>query len=300
MEQRRQQGDPERRPQPPFAPERQHVERRAPARARPGPRDRAGRSSAYCLIVPKVTPRSRCLRDQHREQHDRRHEDHHPRRDLRPRHAVDVSLQAGEVDRHRLGFVVVERHREAELVPRRDQAEHRRHGHAGRRLRHDDAHEGGQARVAVDQRRLFERARDLVDEALHQPDGEREIEARVEEDEPDVGVLEREAPVHDQDRHHDREGRQEPRRQDEEQPILRPGDPKPRKSVGAERRQADGRERRQDADDDAVPEVVVEIAGRSGHRLRQAAVGVQAGRELDRFLRRAPAASSRARTSRGC
>ena len=215
----------------------------------------------HCLIVPKVTPRSRCFRTSTVNSTIGSHEDHHPSRDLRPGHAIDVSLQAGEVHRHGLGFVVVERHREAELVPGRDETEDRRHRHPGRRLRDDDTHEGGEARVAVDQRRLFERARDLVDEALHQPDRERQVEARVKEDQADVRVLERQATIHDEHRNDDGEGRQEPRREDEEQPVLRPRDPEAGEPVGAERSQADRRQRGQAADDEAVAEVVIKVAG---------------------------------------
>ena len=40
----------------------------------------------------KGNPAQKVLAHQHREHHDRRHEDGHARRDLRPRHAVDVAL----------------------------------------------------------------------------------------------------------------------------------------------------------------------------------------------------------------
>ena len=77
-----------------------------------------------------------------------------------------------------------------------------------------------QPRVAVDHRRLLVLARDLVDEALEQPDRERDVDRAVEQDHAELRVRQAELAVHqvDRDRHRDR--RHHPRRQDEEQQVV--------------------------------------------------------------------------------
>ena len=81
-----------------------------------------------------------------------------------------------------------QQHRERVFVPGEDQAEDRGGGDAGGGLRQHHLHERLQARVAVDHRGLLVLARDLVDEALEQPDGEADVDRGVEQDQAELGV----------------------------------------------------------------------------------------------------------------
>mmetsp|Transcript_127 Transcript_127/g.403 ORF Transcript_127/g.403 Transcript_127/m.403 type:complete len:208 (+) Transcript_127:797-1420(+) len=86
--------------------------------------------------------------------------------------------------------------REGVFVPGKDQAEDRGGGDAGGRLRQDHFVEGLKPCVAVDQCRLFVFAGNLVNEALEQPDGKRDVHGCVEQDHAQMRVGEAELSVH--------------------------------------------------------------------------------------------------------
>ena len=166
----------------------------------------------------------------------------------------------GDEGRRRLGAAVGHDQREGVFVPGGDEAEHRGGRDAGRRLGQHDLEEGLHARVAVDQRRLLVLLRDLVHEALHQPDREGQVEGGVEDDQADMRVVEADGAVHQEHRDGDDDRRQHARRQDEEEQVGLARHPEAREAVGGERAHADGEHGAGDRDDQAVEEAVRDIA----------------------------------------
>ena len=78
--------------------------------------------------------------------------------------------------------------REQELVPGEDQAEDGGRGEAGDDLRQADLEEHPDLGRAVDPRGVLDVGRQLVEEALHHPDGERQVEGGVEQDDAGIGA----------------------------------------------------------------------------------------------------------------
>ena len=106
---------------------------------------------------------------------------------------------------------------EQELVPGEDQAEHEGGGEAGDDLRQADLEEHPDSGRAVDAGRILDVGRQFVEEALHHPDGEGQIEGGVEHDDAEIGARQAHDAEHQDHRndHHDR--RQHARRQDDEE-----------------------------------------------------------------------------------
>ena len=94
----------------------------------------------------------------------------------------------GHGDRHGARLDAGEQKREEELVPGEDQAEHGGRGKAGDDLRQADLEEHPDLRRAVDARRVLDVERQLVEEALHHPDGEGQVEGGVEQDDAGIGA----------------------------------------------------------------------------------------------------------------
>jgi hypothetical protein len=90
----------------------------------------------------------------------------------------------------RLGEAVGEHERQDELVPRDAEREDGGHREARAHQREDDAEQHLEEVGAVDDGRLLELHRDLTDEAEQQPDGERQVEGRVEEHQPELAAVE--------------------------------------------------------------------------------------------------------------
>ena len=78
--------------------------------------------------------------------------------------------------------------REEEVAPREDDAEQRRHHHAGRAVGQDDPVERLDRVAAVDQRRLVELDGHGVEEIHHHPDHNGQQHRDVDQDQPEVGV----------------------------------------------------------------------------------------------------------------
>ena len=129
-----------------------------------------------------------------------------------------------------------------ELVPGEDQREHRGRRDARHEQRQREAPERLEPRVAVEHRGVLVLDGHLVDEALHHPDRERQVERRVDQDQPELRVDQAEVAVHQEDRDHDHDRRHEPGGEDEEELILLGLQREAR--VGPRRRHAE--QRRQD------------------------------------------------------
>ena len=91
-------------------------------------------------------------------------------------------------DRHGARIDAGEQQGEEKLVPGEDEAEDEGGGEAGDDLRQADLEEHPDLRRAVDPRRILDVGRQLVEEALHHPDGEGQVEGGVEQDDAEIGA----------------------------------------------------------------------------------------------------------------
>ena len=125
----------------------------------------------------------------------------------------------GLVHGHRHGACIGTRQqqREQELVPGEDEAEHEGGGKPGDDLRQADLEEHSDFGRPIDAGRILDVGRQFIEEALHHPDGEGQIEGRVEHDDAEIGARQAHDAEHQDHRndHHDR--RQHARRQDDEE-----------------------------------------------------------------------------------
>ena len=153
------------------------------------------------------------------------------------------------------------------FVPGEDQAEDRGRGDAGRGLRQHHLAERLQPRVAVDHRGFLVFARDLVDEALEQPDGERHVDRGVEQDHAERGVGQAELAIHQVDRDRDGDRRHHARRQDEEQQVVGERHLEAREAVGGERAEEHRAEGRAEGDDQRIDEARQEVRRAGDHHV---------------------------------
>ena len=92
-----------------------------------------------------------------------------------------------------------------------------------------------QAAGAVDGRRLVELHRHVVEEALHQQHGERQVDQRVRQDQAEMGVAQTEIAEDEEQRNCHRDRRHHALREHEEQEVLLRAEAEPRQAVGGER-----------------------------------------------------------------
>ena len=90
----------------------------------------------------------------------------------------------------------------------------------GQRDRQDDAEEGAPDRTAVDEGGLLELDRDRVELVAHDPDDDRQHHQRVEQDQADARVEQRELLVEHEERQREDDRRQDQLRQEEERDVL--------------------------------------------------------------------------------
>ena len=232
------------------------------------------------------------LPEQDGEDADRDQEQRRPGRDRRPVLPAFADDE-GDEGRHGLRLAGGEEHGEGVFVPGEDQAEDRRRGNAGRRLRQHNLDEGLQARIAVDHRRFLVFARNLVDEALQEPDRERHVHGRIEQDHADLGIGQPDLAVHEVDRDRDRDRRHHARRQDEEEKVVLERHLEARESIGREHAEEDGEEGRAESDDDGVGEAPDDVRRPGDHhvpRTHQLVVPGGRGRQARHVFRRLPGA----------
>ena len=125
---------------------------------------------------------------------------------------------------------------------------------AGRDIGMHDLPEQPRQRAAVDDRRLLDLHRDLVEEALEQPDGHREGHHQVDQDQALVGVHDLQVAQRHEERDDDDDAREELREQHRPQQRVAAGDPVAREAVAAEHADDQGDGRRRAGDEERVEE----------------------------------------------
>jgi hypothetical protein len=159
------------------------------------------------------------LAQQDREGDDRDQKQRRSGGDCRPVLAAFAD-DKGDEGRRSLRLTGSEEYGERIFVPGEDQAEDRCRGDAGSSLRQHDLAECLQARIAVDHCGFFVFARNFVDEALQQPDCERDVYRRVKQDHSELRIGKAKLAIHEVDRDRDRDWGHHPGRQDKEQKVV--------------------------------------------------------------------------------
>src|SRR5918997_4582674 len=122
---------------------------------------------------------------------------------------------------------------------------------------------------AVDLRGLLHLPGDLPEERRHRPDGDRQGQGEVGDDQPGPGVVEPDLPPQVEQRRHDRDHREDRHPECRRQDQLLTGEVQPGDRVGGEHRQDARDERRDQADAEGVPQRRQEEAtGRTGEDRR--------------------------------
>ena len=134
---------------------------------------------------------------------------------------------------------------------------------------------------AVDAGGILDVGRKLVEEALHHPDGEGEIEGGVEQDDAEIGAGKAHHAEHQDDRDDDDDRRQHAGRQDDEQIGVVALQRIAREAVGRQRAEDEGQQDRGGGDHDRVEEEAVEAG-----RFRLAARRHHAGEHRAEILQR--------------
>src|SRR5439155_1875020 len=174
------------------------------------------------LLSPFHGPEGEAADDvtlQYEREHDHRQDrEDRPRADLAPEDLVS-SDEVRERDRHRPHLRARQEEREQKLVPREHEREERGRDDSGHGEPESDAQERLPAVRAVDERRLLEVSRQVVEESLHEPDDERHVEGQVGDDQRPVRV--EDPPVAEQQEERDRrdDGREHPDREDPEREV---------------------------------------------------------------------------------
>ncbi len=222
----------------------------------------ASRSSSarHALTAPAVRPNAIFRWTSEEEDHDgnrsQRRRGHQPAPVRRAARPVEVREPYGQ----RLVRLIREDDvGEDVLVPARDEHEHRRGHETWSDERKQDAGKGSETARAVHHRRLLELLRDPHDEAAKRPDGERQQDDEVRQDDPHERVRQVVLREHDVQRDDEAGLRQHEDPDDEDDEELVAREAVLGKGDGGEERH-DHRERDDSADDDQavldrVPEV---------------------------------------------
>src|SRR5690606_29322490 len=159
-----------------------------------------------------------------------------------------------------------------EVVPRDEEGDDRRREHAGGGERDDGLAEGLERGRAVDLGRLLQLPGDLPEEGRQGPDGDRQGEGQVGDDEAGPGVVQADRAPEVEQRRDDRDDGEDRHGQGggEDDPLA--PEVQPRDGVGAQRREEDGDEGGDERDADGVAQ-----------RRQEEVLGAAAGRE-DRLV----------------
>src|SRR3954470_17248087 len=201
------------------------------------------------------------LEEQH-EEDQRNRDDDRCRRD-RPEGQLELRRAGEERDRRRNGARARRRRQrdgEQELVPHADERQDAGGREARRRERHDDLAERLEVRRPVDERRLLEVPRDLLEERDEDVDRQRQGEREVRDDQPDPRVVDADVRPEAEQRRRDRDGREGRDRQDDRKDGELAPEPQPRERVGAERANGQRRGGGEDGHHRAVEQRAREIA----------------------------------------
>src|SRR6266540_2473720 len=157
---------------------------------------------------------------EHEREHDHRQDrDRRQRADLTPQDLVPAD-EVGERDGQRPNVRARQEEREQELVPREDEREQgaRHHPRQGQPQR--DPGERLPAARPVDERRLLEIARQVIEETLHEPDDERDVERQVGDDQRPIRVQQLPVAKEQEQRDRGRHRREHPDAEDPEGKVL--------------------------------------------------------------------------------
>src|ERR1700736_3145174 len=150
------------------------------------------------------------------------------------------------------GFMRRQNQREQELVPGIEPAQDRERGEAGDRGWHGHAPERSPARAAVDHRRIFHRRIDAVEESLHDPGEEADVDGDVREKQSPIGVEDAEPLRNEIERHNPGDIGNATKNVDERNPGVMDGSLEARQHVARRRRYAEGKDRCHGRDHEAV------------------------------------------------
>jgi hypothetical protein len=199
------------------------------------------------LRVPKVTPRNSWCCRRKRDGDDGDEEQRLDRGQEAPAHADVATDRLGHRDGDGPRFDARQQEGEEEFVPGEDQAEHRGCGQPSLHLRKADPEEHPGLGAPVDAGGVLDVAGELVEEALHHPDRERQVEGGIEQHDAGVAAREAGSAEHQEDGNDDDDRRQHARGQDDEQVGVVALERIPREAVGGqgadEQRQRDARAR---------------------------------------------------------
>ena len=95
---------------------------------------------------------------------------------------------------------------EKKLIPANDQAKDRGRGEAGADQRKNDPEQHPESRFTVEQRGFLNLPRQLLNEAAHHPDDERQVQADVDQDQSGESIQQADFAQHQKERNdgHDR------------------------------------------------------------------------------------------------
>ena len=184
---------------------------------------------------------------------------------MAPAAEIDQSLTSSPPkDAMATGSVLVrmpgQHEREQELVVGEQQAEQRRDGQARAGQRQDHDAEGLPEIAAIDRGGFVEVARDVEEEAVHQPDREGLVDRHQRQDQQRIGVDHAEKAAHDEERdceqHVGEHAHREQPEQDRRGAPLRHA----RQAVGGQAADRNRDQNRAGRDDQAVDEIAEEVA----------------------------------------
>ena len=204
-----------------------------------------------------VRPGDEITPDQKAQEHHRHGRDHAGGHDHAPLN-LDRLHQLGGRHRQGLGAARADDRGEQEVVPAEEHAEHDE-GADPRRHQRDDQPERLPAGAAVALRRFLDRVRDVVEEALQNPDGEGKVEGGVGEDQAGQGADQSRRAEDHVERHHDRHHRRHARRDDPEEQVALAPELGAGERVGRHRAERDGDRRGAQRRDQAVAQVGAEV-----------------------------------------
>src|SRR3954470_11732018 len=199
------------------------------------------------------------------EQHEEDQRDRDDDRCRRDRSEGQLELRRAGEERDRRGDRARARRRrqrdgEQELVPDADERQDAGGREPRRREWHHDLAERLEVRRPVDERRLLEVLRDLLEERDEDVDGQRKREREVRDDQPDPRVVDADRRPQAEQRRGDRDRRERRDRQHQREDRELAPEAQTRQGVCAERPDHEREHRGRDADHGAVEQRAREVA----------------------------------------
>src|SRR5579872_2608059 len=147
---------------------------------------------------------------------------------------------------------------EQEIVPGKDESNHRRSGNAGADLRQTDFPKDREMRTAVEPGRLLDFAVELVEKASQHPYRERQVERRIDQDDAEIGAAKAGQPKQQVKGNDQRQRRHHAQSKNVEHIIVASRRAQPREPVGGERPEGQGQSDADAGNEDGVEDVALE------------------------------------------